>query len=416
MKGQKKHIVPVAITFVALVLLLVIQVNWLVRAADLEEAIFSSRVEMAINKALAEIGSDISTSDSIKSYCKIQRMAKARENRRTLLAKVDSILHKSLTYYNITIKYSFDVIDRKVKDVENKHFIQNCNYSKCLSSVLNNEEFELKVHFPSRNQFIVAQLKGMFLMSVLLIILVSASFIYMLFLFFGEQKLAANTTAFVNNMTHEFKTPLTSISLANNMLRKEASIANSEKLSRYSQIIESEKNKLKSLVEEILEIACLENCPPKQTEPIDIHELISVAAESVRLSVEQRGGTMQLQLTAVNTIIDGNSNHISGAILNLMDNANKYSPDIPEICLKTYNEDHWLAIEITDKGIGISKRDQKLIFNKYYRVPTGDVHNVKGFGLGLTYVKMVADEHKGKINLKSNKGEGTSFTLYLPVK
>jgi two-component system, OmpR family, phosphate regulon sensor histidine kinase PhoR len=413
-KNHRKHILLIVATFVALLLLILIQINWLIRAADLEEAIFGNRVEMAFNKALNEIVADNSTSGSIKSYCQFQRAAKAQQNRKALLVKVDSILHRSLKYYNINIDYRFDVIDVKSQD-KNSIIFKNYIYSKCLSRVLNNEEFELKVHFPNRNQFIISQLKGMFLISMILILLIIFSFVYMLGLFRKEMRIAAKTTDFVNNMTHEFKTPLSSISLANSMLRKDANISESEKLKRYCDIIETEKNKLKLHVEEILNIACLENSAQHTVEQVDMHEIIRHAAESMSMAVQARQGEIELHLNAEKSAIYGIRNHLTGAVLNLLDNANKYSAEAPEIRIFTSLEAGFFCFTISDKGLGISKNEQKHIFEKYYRVPTGDIHNVKGFGLGLTYVKMVVDGHQGKINVQSAKGEGTNFKVYLPI-
>lgn len=411
MKKKKTHIILIVLTFVSLILLTIIQINWLLRAARFEEAIFGSRVEMAINHAKDEILADSETCDSIKrcfteNGCP-ERIKKIR------FAKVDSILKKNLKNYNIDFGYRFDVVDTAQKGSISMN--PNIDYIKNFDDILKKQGFVLKINFPARDRFIMAQLQGMFLVSIVLLALIISSFIYMINLFLQEKKLAERTKDFINNMTHEFKTPLANISLAGKLLRKDNYIAKSEKLNQFCEIIENEKTKLNTHVEEILNIAVLENNKINSFESIDIHAIINDALAFMNLSFRENKVSVTTSLKADNSKINGIKNHLTNAILNLLDNANKYSPVNPEISISTINDNNLIIIEITDNGIGISQKNIKYIFDKFYRVPTGDIHNVKGFGLGLTYVKMVVELHGGTIKVKSHQNNGTSFKICLPV-
>ena len=216
-------------------------------------------------------------------------------------------------------------------------------------------------------------------------------------------------------MTHEFKTPIATISLAADSINNPKIIGSMEKVKRFANIIKQENRRMLGQVEKVLQMAQLEkkDLQLKLTE-FDIHDVINTAAENSRLKVNKRNGTIALDLQAAKTKIIADNNHISNVIHNLLDNAEKYSKEIPEIRIKTYNSEKGIYINISDSGIGMSKEALKNIFEKFYRVHTGNLHDVKGFGLGLSYVKVIVNAHNGDIKVESELGEGSSFTIFLP--
>jgi two-component system phosphate regulon sensor histidine kinase PhoR len=232
-----------------------------------------------------------------------------------------------------------------------------------------------------------------------------------------QKRLSEIKNDFINNMTHELKTPISTIALSSEMILKGDFTADREKFYRYVGIIHKENKRLEDQVERVLNVAKLdqEKIILKKT-ALNMHELLEEAKENFTLNQLGNGVAINLKLDAVEPIIYADSVHITNVIYNLLDNAIKYCEMDPKITINTDNKNSGFLIEISDNGIGIKKEDIKMIFDKFYRVPTGNLHNVKGFGLGLFYVKLIVEEHFGKIEVKSKIGEGTTFTIWLPMK
>ena len=223
-------------------------------------------------------------------------------------------------------------------------------------------------------------------------------------------------TDFVNNITHEFKTPIATISLASEMLLKPAVLASEAKARKYAGIIYDENIRLKNQVENVLQLAVLDRGMYNlKYKSIDIHQLILKITESYQLLIKEKNGMLKLQLNATNYQSYADELHIENIISNLLDNANKYSPVNPDITISTFNRNDHIVVAVEDKGIGISNENQKHIFRKMFRVHTGNVHDVKGFGLGLYYVKRMVEAHNGNINLHSEPGKGSRFEISLPL-
>jgi two-component system, OmpR family, phosphate regulon sensor histidine kinase PhoR len=255
----------------------------------------------------------------------------------------------------------------------------------------------------------------MFTGSVLLIGLVSLCFGLTIQTILQQKRLSEMTSDFINNMTHELKTPIATVSLASNMLRREKIVSNPEKIIHYSGIISEENRKLQEQVEQVLRLAKLEKGDFKLNKcPVNIHEIIQNALSTIDLQVKSRNGKIKCYLNAMRQEVTADVTHLTNVVSNLLDNANKYSPEKPEITIMTHNREDGIVISVEDKGIGMSKDKQKYIFQKFYRVPTGNIHDVKGFGLGLAYVKMMVDAHKGNIYLNSEPGKGSRFDIFLP--
>jgi two-component system phosphate regulon sensor histidine kinase PhoR len=222
-------------------------------------------------------------------------------------------------------------------------------------------------------------------------------------------------TDFINNMTHEFKTPIATISLAADSITSPMIADDKKKVGRFAGIIKQENKRMLSQVEKVLQMALIDKSDfnLKVTE-IDLHPIIAQALDYIKLQVVKRNGEVSSNLQATNPVIEGDQTHISNIIHNLLDNANKYSPDNPKISVETRNLPNGVEVIVKDNGIGMNKEAKKHIFDKFYRVHTGNLHDVKGFGLGLSYVKAMITAHKGQIDVKSELGEGSSFILFFP--
>jgi two-component system phosphate regulon sensor histidine kinase PhoR len=218
-------------------------------------------------------------------------------------------------------------------------------------------------------------------------------------------------------MTHELKTPISTIGLSSEALLRDDFSGSPDRLKRYAGIIFKENKRLENQVERVLNIAKLnEDELVVDKEEVGLHEIIEEAADSFRFNQLQQEGTIELRLNAENDIVIGDVVHLTNVLFNLVDNAVKYANVVPHIVVATKSDNKGVTISIEDNGIGIKKEELKQIFDKFYRVPTGNIHNVKGFGLGLYYVKLVIEAHRGTIHVKSQLGEGSIFTMWLPFK
>jgi two-component system phosphate regulon sensor histidine kinase PhoR len=255
-----------------------------------------------------------------------------------------------------------------------------------------------------------------FVLSGLGLFVIICFFIYILYVILKQKKLSEVKADFINNMTHEFKTPISTIMLSSETLLKPNIQDNPERIRRYARIIKDEGQRLRSHVDKILEIAVLDAETPKfKAEPVDIHALILREAEIIRVKIEEREGKFQADLKAENHTVKGDPDHLGNILFNLLGNALKYTEGAPQIHIRTRNEKGRLVISVTDNGIGIPSRFKKYIFKKFFRVSTGNVHNVKGFGLGLYYVNKIVKSHRGKISVESEPGKGSTFSIFLPV-
>jgi two-component system phosphate regulon sensor histidine kinase PhoR len=231
-----------------------------------------------------------------------------------------------------------------------------------------------------------------------------------------QKRISEVKTDFINNMTHELKTPISTIGLSSETLLREDFSKDEERLKRYAGIIYKENKRLENQVERVLNISKLDKNELVLTkEELNIHEIMEEAADSFRFNQLENGGMINLSLKAENDCINADTVHITNVFFNLIDNAVKYSDGSPNVELTSMNEKKGISILISDQGIGIEKENLKHVFEKFYRVPTGNLHNVKGFGLGLYYVKIIIESHGGTINVKSQIGEGTTFKIWLPT-
>jgi two-component system, OmpR family, phosphate regulon sensor histidine kinase PhoR len=283
------------------------------------------------------------------------------------------------------------------------------------NDIFNDPNF-LYVFFPKQKQYIFRSVGGLTFASIIFVIIIIVCFVYVVNVIFTQKKLNDMKNDFINNMTHELKTPVSTISLASEMLQKEDILLNKERAHRYAGIIYDENKRLGDQVEKVLQMAVLDKGDFKLKKTlVNVHEVIYKLMEKLSLQIENTNGKIQANLKAntYESMLD--EIHFTNIISNLLDNAIKYSYDNPDITITTRNDNDKIYIAISDKGIGMSKDVQKRVFEKFYRVPTGNIHNVKGFGLGLSYVKIMVEAHNGEITLQSEPGKGSTFEIILPV-
>jgi two-component system phosphate regulon sensor histidine kinase PhoR len=273
----------------------------------------------------------------------------------------------------------------------------------------------LYVYFPKRKGYILKETGITIIPTVILTAFLIAIFVYTILVIFRQKKLSMIKNDFINNMTHELKTPISTISLASQML-EDGSIANTpQTVEQISRVISQETKRLSYQVEKVLQMAVFNEGKLKfKFKDFDVNKMIETVSANFELRVKNKNGTLITEKLAQNAIINGDEVHITNVIFNLLDNAVKYSKDAPEIRLTTENINQQIVISVQDKGIGIAKEHHAEIFDRFYRVPTGNIHNVKGFGLGLSYVKKIVDSHNAKIKVESALNKGTKFTIFFP--
>jgi len=273
----------------------------------------------------------------------------------------------------------------------------------------------LSLYFPNRTRLVLGSSLSMLLLSVVFTSIIMFSFWYTIQVIFRQKQLSEIKNDFINNMTHEFKTPIATISLAADSIGSPVVMGNPDKIRRFIDIIRQENRRMNSQVERVLQMALIDKKDFElKIAEVNVHDLIFQAVDNFSLQVEKREGTIHTELLAEKPVIEADATHLTSVIHNLLDNANKYSPEKPDIKVSTRNVPIGIEITVTDHGMGISKEARKHIFDKFYRVHTGNIHDVKGFGLGLSYVKAIMVAHKGLVDVKSEPGKGSSFSLTLP--
>ena len=335
---------------------------------------------------------------------------------------IDSVLKFELLQKGVSAKYFFGIANSKLapsdsmkmSDREKKVFESPFKINLSPDNIFIKPQF-LSVYFPNQRHYLLSSMWVLLFVSVGFMLALIFSFYYTISTIFQQKKLSQIKNDFISNMTHEFKTPISTISLAVEVLNDKSVEKSQERVSNYVKMIGDENKRLSLLVENILQTAILDKGEFKlKIQSIDIHTLIEQTFTNIELQVENKEGQITSHLDATRHIINADRIHITNILFNLIDNALKYSKENPEIIVSTRNDDEGVFISVKDNGIGISKENQKRIFDTMYRVPTGNIHNVKGFGLGLSYVKAVVIKHGGSIKVESDLGKGSTFTLYLP--
>lgn len=336
------------------------------------------------------------------------------------IERVNEVLKKELENRNIPIPFELGIIkDSTVTGKSDHADTLLLDKSKYKVNLYPNGIFQknalLSVYFPDKDSFIYKTLNWLLFISLIFSIIVLVTFAFSIYFILKQKKNSEMKSDFINNMTHEFKTPIATISVAADSITNQKIIENPERIRYFIEMIKKENTRMNRQVEDILTIARLDKKDFEfRWEAINLHEVIEDAIQSIVLQVEKKGGTLVSELTAVNPVATSDASHFANLIYNLLDNANKYSPNAPEIKIATGNTSKGVVITVEDKGIGMTKTVQNRIFERFYRQTSGNIHNVKGFGLGLSYVKAVLEANRGSISVHSEPGKGSRFEVFIP--
>ena len=457
--NRKKITIVIVGTSVVLIAIVALQLNWIKTAITVKEQDFNSEIRKVFSGVMKEVGyyeqscmqdrylntyQGINPSTTFDTsgvyhghyttkyrngqlhinYSNSKMMSNpffnpVFDDKEKTTNYIDSVIRYQLVKNNLKISFTFNVFDRfnniYLNDSINK---KPDRFSSYIFPFVTNDlihQVYLIVYFPYEKAYLFRQISIMLITSSLLIFSMIFIFIYAIGTIIKQEKLAIMKNDFINNMTHEFKTPISTISLACQALTDEDIPKSRDLYDTYINIIEEENKRLGSMAEKILQSAIIEKAVMNlNILDIDMTDIISDMVRNVEIQIKQKNGSIQFDNQASDGSVKGDPVHISNVVNNLIDNAIKYSTEAPDIKLTLKEEGNCIIVEIADNGIGISKGNQKKIFEKLYRVPTGNVHEVKGFGLGLTYVKAIIEKHKGSITLESQLGKGTTFFIRLP--
>ena len=331
--------------------------------------------------------------------------------------KFEKIIERNLERMNINLDFEYAIFDQdSITKISSEKFdLSNQSYSSLIFKDENDlSNYSLMVAFPGRTPFLLGSLVSVIITSIIFTSIIIIAYVTTILLLLRQRQISQIKTDFINNMTHEFKTPIATINLALSAIKNPKTIVNKEKVKKYLQMIYDENNRMHDQVENVLMISHLErNQLNIEKTKQDINEIIDLAISHVSLIVENNNGNIITEKDADNSMVIGNETHLINVMVNILDNAIKYNDNSPEIFIKTLNIGSRVLIEIKDNGIGMSKAVQSKIFEKFYRKQTGDLHDVKGHGLGLAYVKKIIAFHNGNITVDSAVGKGSKFTIQL---
>ncbi len=335
---------------------------------------------------------------------------------------LDSLINNELQNHGINTTYEFGIynpaFNKLISENSGKHsqklLKEGYVFSLFPDAVFSNPEY-LLIYFPNQKKYVLSQLHLMLGISSVFIFIIIFSFVFIIFTIFRQKKLSVMKNDFINNMTHELKTPISTISLACQALN-DTDVRKTEKLYQsYITMINEENKRLGAMTEKVLQTALIDKGKLKLSfAGVDIHEIINDAIDKTSLHLKNRHGEIITRFNAEHTYLEADKMHLTNVVFNLLDNAIKYTIKTPQIVVTTENTNKGIQISVKDNGVGISKSHQKKIFDNLYRVSKGNIHDVKGFGLGLSYVKKVVDLHGGNIDITSEPKKGSTFVVFLP--
>ncbi|OXA68182.1 two-component sensor histidine kinase [Flavobacterium branchiophilum NBRC 15030 = ATCC 35035] len=334
--------------------------------------------------------------------------------------KLTEILAQKLQENGVKTHFEFGIYENsKLTEIKSENFKVKENATFSIPIFVDsdgNEKYKLFLSFPNKKKYLFSELAAITLLSIVFTIIIIIAYSSALNQLIKQRQISEIKTDFINNMTHEFKTPIATINLALDAIKSPKVIDNKDTILRYLQMIRDENKRMHAQVENVLRISKLEKKELEiNKEPLDIQEIIEDAIDHVHLILEDRGGKIITNFKSTRNVALLNDVHFTNVMVNILDNAIKYSVENPVIHIATENIKDFVIVKIKDNGIGMNKATQKRIFEKFYREHTGDVHNVKGHGLGLAYVKRIVDDHNSQIYVESEKGSGTTFIIKIPL-
>ncbi len=341
-------------------------------------------------------------------------------HKRATKEEIDRLLTLKFLEDDINIDYEFAIYSNDLSTkVKSDNFELKNNVTIGVPIFYNENDksnYRLLVNFPERKRFIFSSILKMLSLSIIFTLVIIIAYSSALFQLIKQRQISQIKTDFINNMTHEFKTPIATINLALDSIKNPKIIDDKEKVLRYLGMIKEENKRMHAQVENVLRISKLEkNELNISKERVKLHDLVEDAVSHVELIIEDRGGSIEINLNAEKSSVLANETHFTNVLVNILDNAIKYSPEVPKVIVSTELVGNNILVRIKDNGSGMSKVAQKRVFEKFYREHTGNIHNVKGHGLGLAYVKRIVEDHQGHVSVESEKEKGSTFIIKLPL-
>ncbi|WP_333820342.1 sensor histidine kinase [Ohtaekwangia sp.] len=386
--------------------LLVIQLYWFNKAFDVAERQFDHTVQIALRKVADSVAKDAEIRKMSSNFFFVATNSPLND------VQLDSLLRKEFSRRSLSIDYELGVYDAADDTLVYGHYVEatrrleaeKAAYSRSMA------EKNFAVYFPKKQSYVVARL-DVWIFSTIILLLMMGFFAYAIASLLRERKFAELKNDFINNMTHEFKTPVTNIRIAGEILQHKIPDAATQV---YVNILLRENERLRQKIDQVLSGASLEYMRRPVLEAMDVHRLIEDCAEAFQLKVRERQGTLRLDFLASQASILGDKDLLLQAITNVIDNAEKYSLECPHILVRTRDLGDHIEIDVIDHGVGIAPQHRAKVFEKFFRVSSGNIHTVKGFGLGLSFVKHVVQVHRGRIQLLSELNRGTEVQIILP--
>ena len=341
-------------------------------------------------------------------------------HKRVTKQEIELLLDREFQNHSIDIDFEYGIYSRglptKVKSKRFKYAKSNIYKSPIFKDSEGNSDFSLLLTFPKKKKFLMQSVMGMAALSLLFTLIIVVAYSGAIYQLIRQKQISEIKSDFINNMTHEFKTPIATINLAVEAIRNPQIISDGDKVERYLGMIRDENKRMHAQVENVLRISKLEkNQLDISKDRVNAHDIIKKAIAHVELIVQDRGGYIHTNLEAERSDVLANDVHFGNVMVNILDNAVKYSPEAPKIDVHTEVAKNNIIIRVQDQGAGMSKAVLKKVFEKFYREHTGDIHNVKGHGLGLAYVKKIVEDHQGEVYAESEKGKGSTFYIKLPL-
>lgn len=406
----------------AIISIIAIQAYLLINTWDAQEKEFQEKVTIALQNVVREfekMGSSPPAYDLINQVSSNYYVVNINDNIRA--NDLEHFLRRELEKVALREDFEYGIYNCDTRKMAYGKYI---SYSPNSGSKANTPKEQLPVYdeylyyfgvrFPNRMAMIMSDMRFTIILTSILLMTI-LFFFYSMYIILRQKRLSEMQKDFINNMTHEFKTPISTIRISSEVFLKSPEISGNPRLRQYANIISEQNQRLNNQVEKVLQLAKIERDNFQlNIEQVDLHHVLKSILQSVKVSVEKQGGTVVHDFAATSPLILADKLHLTNILHNLMDNAVKYCKKTPLITIKTKNEKNGkISLTIHDEGVGIAKENLNRLFEKFYRVPTGDVHNVKGFGLGLFYTKNICDAHGWKISIDSELGNGTTVKILI---
>lgn len=417
MKSSTLRTIVIGVT-ILIVLIMGIQVYWVSKTYKLEEKEFNIKVNSALRSVVEAIRfSHKDTSPFAGVITQTGRDYFIADTKYLADSdQADFLLKKAIEEYSIFTSFKYGIYNSPEDKLSHVTFISSGQYGGDPGTplpLIRKSYNYIGVLFPNRERFIIHEM-GFWIFSTFFLLVVIIGFGISIFKLFRQKQLSEIQKDFINNMTHEFRTPIATIQLSTEVLKNNQAVQSNRRLYQYANIIENEASHLENQVDRVLQIARMENHRPQLDKTsVNVHAVIHQTVHDFENSIRRKGGHFKVDLQATRSFIIADALHFTNIIFNLADNAIKYSPE-PEVTFATSDKKDGILILVRDNGPGIPDKYRKFLFTKFFRVPTGNLHEVKGFGLGLNYVKLYTKHFNGEVRLKSDQGKGSTFSLYFP--